>query len=116
MTAEEKSALVERLATAEKFENFALPLLDGTAIGDEFLRSTGFEVSIMNSEATQDFGETRIILWQDGTCFIHQGPDQSATVPKSIKTRGELRLLCLSLGITLQEPATESIQQQRTTT
>ena len=88
--------------------DWALPLLDETAIDNAWLESAGFEC----------MGEALMygyLLGGLSSFAVHPTPVSEATwtfktregmvadVPPP-KTRGAVRMLCLSLGITLTEP------------
>lgn len=93
--------------------DFALPLLDETAIDEVWLKSIGFVfpakvrgcqqhcyAPLLPGAATS---RMHCGVRSDGTVFVYV----STVDCPHIKTRGELRLLCLGLGITLQEKGGE---------
>lgn len=86
---------------------------DDTAIDEDWLKSVGFDWNSfegmwkakMTNQLISD-GEslrTEIILWDDGACFLSQGPDQGIKWPAAIKTRGAVRALVRALVVKLKE-------------
>ncbi len=87
------------------------PADDGEAITEDWLRSVGFSESNMNGQSmliSCDCGDP-VEMWieEDGLVSLVQSNvnDHVCLTGKKYATRGQLRRLCLALGIQLKEPS-----------
>lgn len=101
---EERDQLRSELAEAKaKREN------DAEAITEDWLRSMGFEISIVGKEGPVGFvyrkvwqaeiGDPCFTIDEDGDVYLPFND-----LPKPVKTRGDVRQICEALGIELKEP------------
>ena len=90
---------------------FAKRLTDETAIDEAWLRSVGFGEPTINGWPIlfDNNGCDPIELYLDYEGFaalIQSNTEDHVLIGKATKTRGDLRLLAMALGIELQESAT----------
>ena len=88
-----------------------LRLTDETAIDEAWLRSVGFGEPTINGWPIlfENNGCDPIDLYLDYEGFaalIQSNTEDHVLIGKATKTRGDLRLLAMALGIELQEPTT----------
>ena len=90
--------------------SWALPLLDSEPITEDWLLEVGFIRSDHPPSVYHELIEGRLIYWDKGIwrCEMRKKGDawsESLSANNNMKTRGSVRMLCLSLGITLTEPS-----------